>query len=89
MFVNAIETGMKETLLGGIVVGYPVVDVEAALVDAEYVENESTETVLGWPEKLFTRINGVLPGLVDRAIAKQLTVIRRYAGIVPTARPSA
>ncbi len=53
------------------------------------LENESTETVLGWPEKLFTRINGVLPVLVDRAIAKQLTVIRRYAGIVPTARPSA
>ncbi len=44
MFVNAIETGMKETLLGGIIVGYPAVDIEAALVDAEYAENESTET---------------------------------------------
>ncbi len=53
------------------------------------LENEADETVLGWPEKLFTRINGVLPGLVDRAIAKQLGVIRRYAGIRPATTPSA
>jgi short-subunit dehydrogenase len=37
------------------------------------------ESVLGWPEKLFARVNGVLPRLVDGALRKQLPVIRRYA----------
>lgn len=34
---------------------------------------------LGWPEKLFVRINSVLPGLVDQAVKKQLPTIRRHA----------
>ena len=33
---------------------------------------------IGWPERLFVVLNGVLPRLVDRAIIKQLPVIRRY-----------
>lgn len=33
----------------------------------------------GWPEKLFARINGVLPALVDRSLAGQLPTIRRHA----------
>ena len=37
------------------------------------------EGVLGWPEKLFARINAVLPRLVDRAVRKQLPVITRHA----------
>jgi len=34
---------------------------------------------LGWPEKLFVRINALLPGLVDRALRRQLPTIRRFA----------
>ena len=34
---------------------------------------------LGWPEKLFARLNGLLPGLVDRALRPQLPAIRRHA----------
>lgn len=44
------------------------------------LEQEGAEAVVGWPEKLFARINGVLPRLVDNAIKKQLPVIRRHAG---------
>lgn len=35
---------------------------------------------LGWPEALFTRLNALLPALVDKALAKQLPVIARHAG---------
>ena len=35
---------------------------------------------LGWPEKLFVRVNGLLPKLVDAALGKQLATIRRLAG---------
>jgi hypothetical protein len=35
--------------------------------------------VLGWPEKLFVKVNAVLPGLVDRAVRGQLSIIRAVA----------
>lgn len=34
---------------------------------------------LGWPERLFARLNGLLPELVDRALAGQLPTIRTHA----------
>lgn len=41
--------------------------------------NETRRSWLGWPEKLFVRLNALLPGLVDRALAKQKPIIERYA----------
>ncbi|WP_372964833.1 SDR family oxidoreductase [Marinobacter sp.] len=39
---------------------------------------------LGWPEKLFVVINSILPKIVDKAMLKQLPVIRRFmeSGVV-------
>ncbi|HEX5768355.1 MAG TPA: SDR family oxidoreductase [Burkholderiales bacterium] len=37
------------------------------------------ERLLGMPEKLFARLNQILPGLVDRALLRQLATIRRHA----------
>lgn len=54
------------------------------------LENENNTRYLGWPEKLFVRINQILPGIVDNALKKQLSVIRSFfpqKGIEPT-RPS-
>lgn len=33
----------------------------------------------GWPEKLFARLNGALPALVDRALGQHLPTIRHFA----------
>ncbi|GLO46081.1 MULTISPECIES: SDR family oxidoreductase [Pseudomonas] len=52
-------------------------DVARAVLDA--VQAERSELYLGWPEKLFVRLNGMLPGVVDRALRKQLPLIRRYS----------
>lgn len=38
-----------------------------------------SDKYLGWPEKLFVRINALLPSLVDSSLRKQLPVIRRFA----------
>jgi short-subunit dehydrogenase len=43
------------------------------------LEAGKTSTVFGWPEKLFVRINALLPGVVDGSLRKQLPVIRRHA----------
>ncbi|MCP8466988.1 SDR family oxidoreductase [Pseudomonas sp. ZM23] len=52
-------------------------DVAQAVLAA--IEGKRSELYLGWPEKLFVRINGMLPGIVDRALRKQLPLIRRYS----------
>lgn len=41
------------------------------------LERELPELVVGWPEKLFVRINALLPRLVDRSLRAQLPAIRR------------
>lgn len=38
-----------------------------------------TRRFIGWPEKLFVRLNRLLPSLVSRALARQWPVIYRYA----------
>lgn len=42
------------------------------------MENDQRRRFLGWPERLFVVINGILPRLVDKAMLKQLPVIRRF-----------
>lgn len=43
------------------------------------LESGRAEAVVGWPEKLFARLNAALPRLVDRALRTQLPTIRRCA----------
>ena len=40
---------------------------------------ERQELYLGWPEKLFVRLNSLLPRVVDQALRKQLPIIQRFA----------
>jgi short-subunit dehydrogenase len=55
--------------------------VAAAVVKA--LRNERRESFLGWPERLFVRLNSVVPRLVDQALRKQLPVIKRFARTRP------
>jgi short-subunit dehydrogenase len=43
------------------------------------LQRRGHSAVIGWPEKLFVKINAVIPALVDRAIAGQLTIVRAFA----------
>ena len=43
------------------------------------IELEHSEVYLGQPEGLFARINGILPGVVDRALSKQVPALLPYA----------
>jgi elongation factor G len=42
-FVAAIESGLRESLDSGVLAGYPLVDMRATLVDADFDEEESSE----------------------------------------------
>ncbi|WP_192983146.1 SDR family oxidoreductase [Pseudomonas sp. EggHat1] len=43
------------------------------------IRHEQEERYLGWPERLFVRLNGLLPRVVDQALRKQLPIIQRFA----------
>lgn len=42
------------------------------------LSSSGVNTVIGWPEGLFARVNAVFPSLVDGALIKQLPVIRQF-----------
>ncbi|PIE55641.1 MAG: elongation factor G [Desulfobulbus propionicus] len=46
-YLSAIEAGVRDSLDSGPLVGYPLLDVEATLVDGSYDEEHSTEMAFG------------------------------------------
>jgi len=51
-----------------------------ALAVVKTIEKETIkDKFIGWPEKLFVRINALIPALVDSNLKKQLITIRYYA----------
>jgi len=43
VYVQAVEQGVRESAEGGVLVGYPLIDLRVTLVDGSYSEEESTE----------------------------------------------
>ena len=51
--------------------------VATAVCDA--LERARNESVIGWPEKFYARVNAVFPQLVDRSLARSLPVVKSHA----------
>jgi short-subunit dehydrogenase len=45
----------------------------------DLLEHDRSLRFLGWPEKLFVRVNALFPGVVRAALVKKLDVIKHYA----------
>ncbi|TPV59959.1 SDR family oxidoreductase [Aestuariibacter sp. GS-14] len=45
----------------------------------QQINKQQPRKTLGWPERLFVKINAVFPSIVDSALVKQLPIIKRYA----------
>lgn len=45
----------------------------------QQLQTGQSRRYVGWPEKLFVRLNALVPELVDRAIGSKLAVIKKYA----------
>lgn len=52
--------------------------VAAAIVEM-FLSGTRKQIFWGWPEKLFVHVNALLPSIVDKALAKQLPVIKKHA----------
>lgn len=79
---RAIDTGMNDARVVGMnrelgnIADTPLV-VAASIV--AQMEAEVHRQVLGFPEKLFAKINGVLPKIVDGALIKKAKIVRAWA----------
>jgi short-subunit dehydrogenase len=54
-------------------------DVVAEQVEQMLLSAKMRDRNVGWPERLFIRINSVFPAFIDMALRKQLPIISRYA----------
>lgn len=52
---------------------------KVASIVVNAIKKQTASTFIGWPEKLFVKMNGLLPNLVDNALKKQLSTIREFS----------
>jgi len=79
---RATRTGMNGDGVRALNAELGVAMDDPALVARELLallERPVRERLLGMPEALFARLNQIVPGLVDRALRRQLFTIRRHA----------
>jgi elongation factor G len=83
-YVPAVEKGIKEALGLGVLAGYPVVDVEARLVDGSYHEVDSSELAFTIAGSMATK-SGVAkadPALLEPVMKVEVVVPEAYLGNV-------
>ena len=83
-FINPIEAGIKQAMEGGILAGYPVVDVKAIVFDGSYHEVDSSEAALKVAGSMAFK-NGALkanPVILEPIVKVEVIVPEEYMGDV-------
>jgi elongation factor G len=77
-----VEQGVKETLDGGVIAGYPVVDVKATLYDGSYHDVDSSELAFKLAGSLATRegIKQAKPVLLEPVMKVEVTTPEDFMG---------
>jgi len=73
--INSARVANLNSELGN-AVDEPMIVAKALL---KQLQKNRMNCYVGWPEKFFARVNGLLPKLVDSSLSKQLALIRRLA----------
>jgi len=84
LYIDPITRGVKEAMLGGVLLGYPVIDVKVTLVDGEYVEEEATEVAFKIASSIAFRNAAEKAGpiLLEPIMKVEITVPEEYLGEV-------
>lgn len=79
-----VEAGVKETLTGGVIAGYPVVDIKATLYDGSYHDVDSSELAFKLAGSLATRegIKQASPVLLEPVMKVEVTTPEDFMGDV-------
>lgn len=79
-----VEAGIRETLEGGVIAGYPVVDVKATLHDGSYHDVDSSELAFKLAATTATRdgVKKAQPVLLEPVMAVEVTTPEDFMGDV-------
>jgi elongation factor G len=79
-----VETGVRETLEGGVIAGYPVVDIKATLHDGSYHDVDSSELAFKLAGCIATRdgIKKAKPILLEPIMRVEVTTPEEFMGDV-------
>ena len=79
-----VQQGVEETLNGGVIAGYPVVDVKATLYDGSYHDVDSSELAFKLAGSLATRegIKKASPVLLEPIMKLEITTPEEFMGDV-------
>lgn len=80
----AVEKGIRETLNGGVIAGYPVVDVKATLYDGSYHDVDSSELAFSLAGSLAARegVKQATPILLEPVMKVEVTTPEEFMGDV-------
>jgi len=81
---RAIEEGVKDALAGGVVAGYPVIDVKATLIDGSYHEVDSSEMAFKIAGSMAAK-DGVAkanPAILEPVMKVEVTAPEEFMGDV-------
>lgn len=80
----AVQNGVRETLDGGVIAGYPVVDVKATLYDGSYHEVDSNELAFKMAGAFATRdgVKQAKPVLLEPVMKVEVTTPEEFMGDV-------
>jgi len=81
---SAVQNGIRETLDGGVIAGYPVVDVKATLYDGSYHDVDSNEMAFKMAGSLATRqgVKEAKPVLLEPVMKVEITTPEEFMGDV-------
>ncbi len=83
-YIPAVDQGIREAMLGGVIAGYPLVDIKVQLVEGSYHDVDSSEMAfkiagsMGFKEAV-RRAN---PGLLEPVMAVEVVAPKEYVGPV-------
>ncbi len=83
-FIPAIDKGVQETMAGGVIAGYPMIDVKVAVFDGQYHPVDSNEMAFKTAARLGFQdaVKNAKPVLLEPMAHLKITVPEGYAGAV-------
>ena len=83
-YIPAVDQGVQEALEGGVVAGYPIVDVKVQLVDGSYHEVDSSEIAFKIAGSMAIKeaVKRASPCLLEPVMAVEVVVPKEFVGTV-------
>ncbi|MGD9696044.1 MAG: elongation factor G [Thermoleophilia bacterium] len=83
-YIGPVEQGIKEALEGGVIAGYPMVDVKVELIDGSYHEVDSSEVAfkIAGSMALKEAARRASPVLLEPVMAVEVVVPKDFVGTV-------